>query len=236
MKFEWICQGGFIFVSDNYKLVVDPYLSDFVEGEHKLTRLTSTETTVENLNPDAILCSHDHIDHFDPVAIPQIAEKYSDCLFSGPSSVAKKCKENNIPQEKILEMNIGKTCSIGPFKITPLPAMHSDKDAVGFLIEAKGKKVYLSADSEYNEEWAEEIRTLAGTNIDTAFVCINGRWGNMNSEEALKLVKKISPKTALPMHYNLFAENTADPKPFVENCLKAGINSFEMINGKEYKI
>jgi L-ascorbate metabolism protein UlaG (beta-lactamase superfamily) len=60
--------------------------------------------------------------------------------------------------------------------------------------------------------------------------------GNMNRDEALKVVFEIFPKRAHPMHYGLFAENTADPAPFVTACLEKGIDSFELIQGKVYEL
>jgi L-ascorbate metabolism protein UlaG (beta-lactamase superfamily) len=58
----------------------------------------------------------------------------------------------------------------------------------------------------------------------------------MNLDEAVRAVKRLRPKTALPMHYGLFAENTADPLPFIRECMSAGINSFEMQPGREFSI
>jgi L-ascorbate metabolism protein UlaG (beta-lactamase superfamily) len=58
----------------------------------------------------------------------------------------------------------------------------------------------------------------------------------MSLEEALEVVKAVKPKTALPMHYGLFAENTADPEPFIDECIKAGIKSFAMTLGEEFKL
>ena len=76
MKFIWITQGGFVFESASFRLAVDPYLSDFVEKKEHLTRMIQPVFSVESLKPDAVFCTHDHIDHFDPVTVPEIASKF----------------------------------------------------------------------------------------------------------------------------------------------------------------
>lgn len=235
MKFTWIGQGGFIFESEGYRLVVDPYLSDLVEKKEGLTRLMEPPVGIEEMRADAVLCTHNHLDHFDPGAVPEIIRKYQSCFVIGPQSVGKKCEEFGIPKEKYKELNKGKTLDAGPFKITAIEAFHSDECAIGALIESKGKRVYLSGDSEYGDVLVEDVLSKSNS-IDMVLICINGRLGNMNLQDALKTVKSISPVQALPMHYGLFAENTADPEPFIKACNDAGIKSFEMIPGKEYEL
>jgi len=47
----------------------------------------------------------------------------------------------------------------------------------------------------------------------------------MSINDHLNVLAQIKPKTAFPMHYALIAENTADPKPFIDRCKKLGIKS-----------
>ena len=65
-------------------------------------------------------------------------------------------------------------------------------------------------------------------------VCINGKWGNMNSNDAVALVRIIQPKTVAPMHYGLFVENTVNPLPFLAECRRRGINAVELEVGRQY--
>jgi L-ascorbate metabolism protein UlaG (beta-lactamase superfamily) len=235
MEFTWITQGSFLFESEGFRLAVDPYLSDYVEKEHGLTRLKDPAFTVETLKPDAVFCTHNHIDHFDPVSMPQIAKKYEACSFAGPVSVIEKCKEFNLPMDNVLKIDIGGIINLGPFVIKALPAIHSDKDAVGVLIDSGGKKTFLTGDSEYSDDYLAEIKKSV-SGVDLVLICINGRMGNMNADDALKVVRAVRPRKALPMHYGLFAENTADPSGFINGCSAIGVESFEMIQGNTYKL
>ena len=77
---------------------------------------------------------------------------------------------------------------------------------------------------------------LADLKVDLLLICINGKLNNMDSNEALRYVQKSTPRTALPMHIGLFAENTADPQSFIEKCLAINVKSFAMTPGKEFAI
>ena len=44
-----------------------------------------------------------------------------------------------------------------------------------------------------------------------AIICINGRLGNMNVDQAVQLTRELKPKLGIPTHYGMFASNTEDP-------------------------
>ena len=100
------------------------------------------------------------------------------------------------------------------------------------LCHGSGKKIYLSGDTNFDER----LLTPATKGMTLMLICINGKLNNMNCGEALKCVRSQMPETALPMHIGLFAENTADPAPFVEECRKLGVKSFAMTAGEEFRL
>ena len=120
--------------------------------------------------------------------------------------------------------------------LTATPADHSDEYSVGLIIEADGKKIYISGDSLYYGGLVREVLEAGGKDIDLALICINGKYGNMNIDQAVDVIKEINPKVASPMHYGLFAENTADPGLFVEKCTQAGIKTFLFEIGKTIEL
>ena len=69
------------------------------------------------------------------------------------------------------------------------------------------------------------VHSLQRLRLTVAFVPINGRdarryqvgcLGNMTYQEAVDLVGELAPRLAVPMHYDMFAHNSEDPKKFVE--------------------
>lgn len=232
MKIQWLGQGGFLFESDSFRLVVDPYMSNCLEKIQSLPRMHPFPVALKELKPDALLATHDHLDHLDPDTVMMIRMTYPACVYGGPRHSYDHFLKLEIPPEMTTLLTPAESVSFGPFRITPVFAAHSDPTGCGFLIEAEGKKVYLSGDTCYDE------RLLSDTvkNVDLMLVCINGKLNNMNAEEALRCVKELKPKAALPMHIGLFAVNTADPSVFVDGCRKMGVNSFAMTPGKEFEI
>ncbi|MBN8709336.1 MAG: hypothetical protein BGO12_23720 [Verrucomicrobia bacterium 61-8] len=227
-RITWITQGGFVFEADGFRLVVDPYMSDSLAG--KVTRLVGFPLALEDLRPDAVICTHDHLDHLDPETIAMIARHYPRCLFGSPERAHGHLRELGIDSPMLLK--VGHTMTLGPLGITPVFARHSDPTAVGLVIGADGRRFYLTADTEYDERLFS-----ATTNApDALLVCINGRLGNMTWQEAAQMAQRLKTPVALPMHYGLFAENTEDPAPFIAACRAAGISSFEMPLGKPFTL
>jgi L-ascorbate metabolism protein UlaG (beta-lactamase superfamily) len=222
MKLTWITQAGFIFEAGGIRIVVDPYLSDVAEKKLGFTRLVDPPFSVPQLKPTAIFCTHDHVDHLDPLIIPKIADCYPDCVFIGPPSVMKSLRTIGVSEARIRKLVRGEQTQVGLIRLTATPAFHTDSYAVGLFVETQEYLIYLSGDTLNSPGLEMEIRHLANRRIDAAIICVNGRLGNMGGDDALQLVKGIKPRAAIPMHYGLFAENTVDPIPFVTSCRKAG--------------
>lgn len=232
MLVTWLLQGGFLFEAMGKRVVVDAYLSDAVEQKEKLTRLAKPPIKLEQLKPDYWICSHDHLDHLDPPTVEQAAKIYSDCIFVGPASVCEHLRQLGVDDERILSLRINDTIGIDEVELQAVNAVHSDPDAIGLVIKTDGRKYYLTADTLYSDE----LVNSATNDCDVVFICINGRLGNMNIKEALKVIEEIKPEVAIPMHYGLFAENTADPAEFIKGCLDLNIESFAMQPGVEFSI
>jgi L-ascorbate metabolism protein UlaG (beta-lactamase superfamily) len=231
MKITWLSQASFLFKSNETRILVDPYMSDCLEFKG-LKRMVEYPLSFAELKPDMLVCTHDHLDHLDPETVQKIAKLYPECIIAGPESCCDHFRKLEIPEENIKQLDWGKDFLCNGIKITPVFAVHTAPHAIGLVIEADEKKVYLSSDSEYDEKLINEFTK----DCDLILICINGRLGNMSLEEALKIVKKLKPETALPMHYGLFAENTADPQPFVDECLRTGIKSFKMTLGEGFEL
>ena len=75
IKITWLGQGGFLLEVQNYRLVIDPYLSDNLLAVQNLARLHPFPLKLEELRPDCLVFTHDHLDHFDPETAERFLEK-----------------------------------------------------------------------------------------------------------------------------------------------------------------
>ena len=236
MKVTWLGQSGYVFDYKGQRLLIDPFFSDIVEKKQGFKRLMQAPFSIEELRPSAIFITHNHLDHFDPIALPQIHSFYANIPVIGPASVIRKANEMGFNPSVLKQIDKGKTIEVSDFKITATAAYHSDPFSVGCLIELVGKTIYCSGDTLMTETLLDDILSLTNQQIDIEFIVINGRLGNMNVDEAIDLTSKLNPKLAIPMHYGMFAENTEDPQIFIDGCMMNNINAIELTLGKETEL
>lgn len=222
MKITWIGQSGYVISTDTTKIIIDPYLSDVVNKVANRPRLVDAPFSPDKVSADAIICSHDHLDHFD---IDAVADMNRNLAFI----TTKDCKEklNNMGFSRVTVLSVGSAVTVGDIKITAVYANHT-VEAFGIILCAEGKTLYFSGDTVYDEK----LFDIAGYSPDVTFICINGKLGNMNVSEAAHTAKTIGAKVNVPNHYGMFASNTEDPHLFTEKIN----NGFIMEFNREYEI
>ena len=70
LKIRWIGQGGYLLDDGQVKLCIDPYLSDVVNRVAGRPRMVAPPFAPADLKCDAVICTHNHLDHVDIDAIP----------------------------------------------------------------------------------------------------------------------------------------------------------------------
>ena len=220
---KWIGQNGYILRDGKTEICIDPYLSDVVNRVANRGRMVDAPIRAEELSSDVVVCTHNHLDHVDIDAIPLM--KKDKMLFLAPNDAKKTLFECGVTN--YFPFDEGDEFEIGDFKLVATFADHT-VPAVGVIVEHGGITLYFSGDTEYNERLCE----LSKKKIDVSFICINGKLGNMNVEEAIKLTNIISPRLAVPTHYGMFESNTEDPQKYTSR-LDCG---FEMRYNIEYDI
>jgi L-ascorbate metabolism protein UlaG (beta-lactamase superfamily) len=235
MKITWLGQGGYLIEHAEKRLVIDPYLTDSVAKVDGFHRLVPPPVSIENLVPDILFITHDHLDHFDPDTLQPLI-LLSKALLLGPQSVINHGRQLGFDEKRLVLVCIGESKCLSGFTFTPTPAKHSDKNAVGILVETENRLVYFSGDTLYTPDFGARVRELIRRPLNAAFVCMNGRLGNMNAEEAAEFLVQLQPDVAVPMHFGMFAENTADPRDFESACHAKGQNTFIMKTGGTIEI
>ena len=64
----------------------------------------------------------------------------------------------------------------------------------------EGPTIYHTADTLFNDK----LFDVARFQPDFMDICINGRWGNMDGAEAVRVTAEIKPKIVMPMHWDMF--------------------------------
>lgn len=220
--------GVKVTLADGTVILIDPYLSDTLretKGE-RFTRQVPPPELPEGITPQIIAITHDHGDHLDMPTLEHWLNAERKQIL-GPLPVFRAISGRWPSTHNIMVMRPGVEVTLGNARFCAVPASHEGPDAVGYLLKAEGKTVYVSGDTLYTREIPGFLRE---EQIDLALVCINGFGNNMNCVDAARLVREISPRLAVPVHWDMFAAFGAEPEKFAEiladsvpvNILKAG--------------
>ena len=222
MKIKWIGQSGYIIKTETTEIIIDPYLSDVVNRVANRPRMVEAPIQPEEVNADAVICTHNHLDHLDVDAIAKMCkEQFFITTNEG------KLKLQEMGYENVRSLVVGESVKVGDMEIIAVYAKHT-VEAIGVVLKADGKTLYFSGDTLYDEQLFE----IAEYQPNITFICINGKLGNMDVNEAVKVAKKIGAEWNVPNHYGMFASNTENPEKFTKQL----DNGFVMEYCKEYNI
>lgn len=207
-------QAGFIFkTSKGTLLAIDPYLSDCCERYFGFKRLMPHILDAGELSLDYLVATHAHYDHFDPDSVPLFMAN-GHTVFIGAMDTQKECSRLNITQN-VNYLSEGDTFICDDMKLTAMPCDHGEDtpDAIGLLIEAEEKRIYIMGDTCYRSDYLKDERLH---HIDLLILPINGAFGNLNETEAAQVVSELSPCLTVPCHYWNFAEHGGNPLLFAQ--------------------
>lgn len=214
MKITWLGQAGLLFERGGVSVMIDPYLSNYVEKvEPKNYRRAAVNEAFFNIDPDIMIFTHDHIDHYDPETAPVFFKKSrKNMTVLGPTSVRKKAMGDLCGQNFVL-FDRYTSVSLEGFLFTAVRAAHSDEYAIGVVIEdiVENKVYYVTGDTLYNSKIFSSLPPL-GREIDVLFLPINGVGNNMNMTDAARFAKKTRAMRVVPYHFGMFDE--LDPNDF----------------------
>lgn len=205
-------QAGFIFkAAENQLIAVDPYLSNCCERYFGFKRLMPYILDARDLTFDQIVVSHAHYDHFDPDSIPVLmANGHTELI--GALDVKEECERLRI-HKNVTFLSCNESIERGSVKITGLPCDHGEDTpyALGLLLEITGKRIYIMGDTAYRSDYLDNPMIHG---VDLLILPINGAFGNLNEEQAVKVIRELKPKLSIPCHFWNFAEHGGNPGLF----------------------
>lgn len=236
----YLGQEGFIIKSGYRFILIDGYLSDYVDRHCntdviKWVRKYPVPFFPEELDfIDLVLCSHAHYDHADPDTIRGILKTNCKAKFIIPVPEIKTLKSYGVPKERIIGASVKEVIERDFAKITPIAAAHEEFHTengeykeVGYLVEASGKRIFHAGDC---CDYAGLDEKIYGVNV--VMLPINGRddyrrkndiIGNMDVKEAIGLAKRARAGLLIPMHYDLYDVNCVDENEFIKQAKTSGL-------------
>ena len=212
-------QAGFVLrLSDGAAATIDPYFSDAVETLLGWRRLVPRVLTPGDLPPGLVLFTHEHLDHCDADALAEVAVSPRHDL-AGPSSCLALLRDRGYAAERYTSLRPGFALTRGGISVRAVEAAHTP-GAVGLVLESAWGVIYHTGDTAVSPALLEQARSIRP---DLLLVPINGQYDNPGPEEAAALVLASGCRVAVPMHYDMFAENGGSPADFREACRRSGL-------------
>lgn len=210
----WFGQSGYALKNSYGEIIyIDPYLTEVISPLSYImhTRLIPPVVAADaEVDVMAALLTHDHIDHLDPNSMVMLADR-PDLQFYGSADVFNKLVVVlDIPEARVKQIAVGQQFAVGHYQVDVVKAVHGG-GAVGYVIQIDGLTLYFSGDTVLFYGMHD---IGARFDIDVAFLCINGQAGNMDILGALHTVKLTGPRTVVPNHYGMYADNTDTPEKF----------------------
>lgn len=214
--------------SGNKVLYIDPVLSDVVAIKFPETAASMSRAfpapvaSAEITNAAWVLCTHEHIDHTDPLTLGPLAAASPQAQFITSAWSGDLLDEAGIPAARRSVPPIEKPIDLGGPCITALPAAHYDVEIdpnkgsryLSFVIEWNGVRLFHSGDTLLVPEVVSALRRQAP--IDVGILAANGRdpfreandiLGNATPEEAVWLATELNWDVLIGGHNDLFPGN-----------------------------
>ena len=213
MKVTWLTQAGFLFKNSRLQVLVDPYLADTMgEINPKKARKIPVDESFFDIKPDLILITHDHVDHCNEETLKKFLSASEKTITILASESAYKHLLPLAEDHNLVLLAPHTVWSEGGITFYSVHAEHSDRSAVGFILDDGKKTYYVSGDTLYNYDVIDDVLDLVEDGVDYAFLPINGRGNNMNAKDAADFAYEIGAKNASPTHYGLI--DSIDPESF----------------------
>lgn len=197
-------------LDDGKVLLTDPWFKS-----PSLSRVVPPAIRPEDIGScDIVLVSHGHADHFGR-STPGLIKGW-DAKIVGTKKVSRVARRKGC--EDVAEVRPGDVLDHEGVKIHVTPGYHllARGGAVGYIIEAE-EVLYFSGDTKLRDSLIDEIKRHPVDILLVQIACGNylGLEFGMNLREAVRFVRAVNPRVAIPIHYHTRGK-MVDPARFLE--------------------
>ena len=184
------------------RILTDPVLTDRVAF---IRRTTESPDPDHQQAIDLVLISHGHLDHLHRASLEAVGRDVPTIVPRGMGAMVRRWGFRHVlvadPHERF---------ELGPLTVTATPAVHSGSrppngphgTALGYLIEAEGRRIYFAGDTDL----FDEMEAIGQPQLDAALLPVWG-WGprlgpgHMDPERAAAAAALLAPRITVPIHW-----------------------------------
>lgn len=213
----WLGQNSYVLQGAGVRLMVDPFFSR--PGQPSRYFHEAAPIAADEIQPDAVFCTHDHSDHTDPPFLTALAQHSPATRFFGPPESVRRMAEMGLAIKRITPLEQGERVKIGAVSVevvlSKTPKI-SDVGHFGYIFDFSGPRIYDTGDimrgvtgepslMEPLRQAAPHVALITTSPTEEEFP---------DFAEAAELARTIGARVAVPSHYNCFADRTFDPTGF----------------------
>jgi L-ascorbate 6-phosphate lactonase len=218
-------QAGYLFRSAGLTVAIDPYLTDSAAATApEFTRRLPVPIEPEELRVDLWIVTHDHQDHLDPETLRRYPHAQR-TQFVAPRLAARKLEALGVPAGRIQRLDSGEAWTWRGLTVRgvfALPTGIDVLDTTGYSLSfANGRSVYHTSDTAFTPLLLQAVPQ----DVEVLLLPINGKWGNLNVDQAVELTARVNPRYVLPNHYDLMTLNSENPETFRWCCRHRGLTA-----------
>lgn len=206
-QIAWLGHASFLLVWRQQTLLFDPAFSRL---SFTTPRRFPVARRIFEINPDAILVSHAHMDHLDNVSLRQ----FPDSPIILPENSQRFLDPETRPRAR--GIRLGSETRVGSLSVVCVPALHGGWRypwqkgyfACGYIVSDGATSLYFAGDTAYGDHFKSISRQ---TPIDFALLPIGAyapRWflrtRHMNPVEAIQAFFDLEAKTLIPCHFGSY--------------------------------
>ncbi len=214
----WVGQNGFLFKTHEGTVVgTDLYLTDsctkIAPPGMNLSRQAPVLIPPEELDVDLFVCTHNHQDHTDPETIERL--RHRDTMsFVGPHPSCDVFARLGVESGRIVPVWPDHVVEMRDVRMTgtfALPTDDTDLNHIGYVFHFGGAPpIYMTGDTSP----CELLESARRHKPEMMITVINGGFQNLSHDQAAKLAGQVKPRVAVPCHYDMFPDNSMDPRQF----------------------
>ena len=212
MKVTWLGEAGLLFDNGRIRVLVDPYLSDSL-GDSDPTKHRRLPVPEEYLSPsaDVLVLTNTEPDRLDDATLTRILGAGKRLTVLASEGAYNRVRYFGGGHNYVL-LSPHSVWSEGGITFYSVKAEHSDRTAIGIILDDGERTYYSTGDTLYNYDVLDDCLDLAPDGVDYVFLPINGYGNNMNAKDAADFAYELGAGRAIPVHYGLLDE--VDPADF----------------------
>ena len=225
MKATWLGGSGLLFENGKVRIYVDAVMGDLSNGR---ARKSETKPEYFEHSPSVIIVTHAHPESLDLPTLDKLLSNTDGCVTILTSESAYAVIAERYPEHNAVLLSAHSVWNEKGVTFYSVKAEHSDRGAIGVILDDSEKTYYVTGDTLYNFDVIDDTLDLAPDGVDYVFLPVSGRGGCMNARDAADFAYEIGAGKAVPIGSGTYDDTAASEFDFEDAVTVAPYTEIEL--------